>query len=438
MIFQIPPRPASLRGDRLSRTVRSLRLVCSGVFGRLGVFVLAGLLPVGCANVVPGLNLPETEEGVHEIQVPAKGATVKAEWPPYGPREVPPPPSALPESGVATPERYRLVRVTPQVVASLRQASATVLGDPVSELPDVSPAYVPPEYRVGPGDVLFVTVWDHPELAQPVKGGLQDLAVKEGRLVAADGTMYYPYAGTLRVGGLTCAEIRESLAGRLKDVILEPKVDVKVVNYRAHRVQVTGEVRKPGTFTLDDAPKGVLQALDDAGGLSQDASRRRAILVRGKERFTIDLASLLSGDAPARNPMVRPGDVIHVPSRADDRIFVLGEVEKAQPVYMERMSMPLIEALTLSGGLDKARANDSGVLVFRNSGAGADVSASVYAIDVSSAGGFLLASQFPLRESDIVYVMSTALSRYNTVISQILPTAQLLWQVDQVMERNDL
>jgi polysaccharide export outer membrane protein len=105
---------------------------------------------------------------------------------------------------------------------------------------------------------------------------------------------------------------------------------------------------------------------------------------------------------------------------------------------MERMSMPLVEALTLAGGLDRARANDSGVLVFRNNASGGAVKASVFALDISSAGGFLLATQFPLRESDIVYVMPTALSKYNTVISQILPTAQLIWQVDQVIERSDL
>ena len=402
--------------------------------------VLVSALPLlhGCAEVVPGLNMPDVDEGIHTIEAPSKSGLAKVgEWPPYGPRAVPPPPSALPDQEAAAPGKYRLVRVTPEVVASMRQSLAGS-EDAVKALPAISPADIPPEYRVGPGDVLFVTVWDHPELVQPIRGGLQDLALKEGRLVAADGTMYHPYAGTLRVGGLTCAEVRQILARKLEGVIVDPKVDVKVVSYRAHRVQVTGEVRKPGTFTLDDSPKGVLQMLDEAGGLTSEASKRRAILVRRDTRHPLDLAALLSGDAPARNPAVLPGDVIHIPSRTDDRVFVLGEVDKVQPVYMERMSMPLVEALTVVGGLDKARANDSGVLVFRDNGPDADVSASVFALDMASAGGFLLASQFQLRESDIVYVMSTALSRYNTVISQILPTAQMMWQVDQVLETNDL
>ena len=410
------------------RRIQLLRVACL-------LPVLAGLFAAGCAEVVPGLDMPDVDEGVHVLEAPAPGGVLAGEWPPYGPRTVPAPPSAIAEPEQVVPDKYEVVRVTPQVVASMRRANPD---DATRTLPAVSPADVPPEYRVGPGDVLFVTVWDHPELAQPVRGGLQDLAVKEGRLVAADGTMYYPYAGSLRVAGLTCAEVRAVLTTRLTGVVIDPKVDVKVVSYRAYRVQVTGEVRKPGTLTLDDTPKGVLQALDETGGLSADASRRRAILVRGDARYPIDLAALLSGDAPARNLLLRPGDVIHVPSRADDRIFVLGEVEQTKPVYMERMSMPLIEALTLAGGLDRARANDSGVLVFRNNASGGAVKASVFALDISSAGGFLLATQFPLRESDIVYVMPTALSQYNTVISQILPTAQLIWQVDQVIERSDL
>lgn len=403
---------------------------------RLVSLVLSFAMVGGCAQLVPGLNVAAVEEGVHPFSAPGSIATRTmdtTQWPPYGPREVPPLPSAVPEPVASKVESYEVVRVTPAVVARMRQAGNTALDDAASSLPAVIPSDVPPEYRIGPGDVLFVTVWGHPELSQPVSGGQQDLVEKEGRLVASDGSMFFPYAGSMHVAGLTTRELREVLGKRLMNVIVDPVVDVKVVAYRAHRVQVTGEVEKPGTLTLDDTPKGILQALGASGGLTPEASRRRVTLVRNNVSYPIDLAALYSGDVPARNPKLQPGDEIHVPNRSRDSVFVLGEVKNNQPVVMQETTMPLVEALTASGGMATLRANDSGVLVFRVNAANSNVTASVYALDMANAEGMLLASQFPLNASDIVYVMTTALANYNAVIEQILPTFMTVWLGDRII-----
>lgn len=391
-----------------------------------------------CAHMAPGLNIPEGEEGVHPFSTPgqiADKAADKSEWPPYGPNKVPPLPSAIPETQApdAKIEKYEVVRVTPAVVARLRLGEDSLADDPTLKLPAVSPADVPPEYKIGPGDVLFVTVWEHPELTQPVSGILRD-AEKEGRLVASDGSMYYPYVGTFHVAGMTCPEAREFISQHLTDAVVDPKVDIRVVAYRAYRVQVTGEVKNPGTVTLDDMPKGLLQAIDSSGGLTPEASRRRAILIRKHKSYRLDLANLISGDAPARNLTLQPGDEIHIPNRASDKVFVLGEVTQQQPVLMQETTMPLVEALTVSGGLAKLRANDSGVLIFRINGVNSDIAASVYALDMATPEGMLLASQFPLNARDIVYVKATAFAQYNSVVEQILPTVQTVFFADRIVK----
>jgi polysaccharide biosynthesis/export protein len=426
--------------------------------------LLAAVLVVlsGCAEVVPGLNVPKVAEGVYtfgdtaaEPERAAAAPGSNGEWPPYGPSRVPPPPSAVPQqpaidapvAAAALPAgKYEVVRVTPSVVASLRQRAAAPVADAAQELPAVNPADVPPEYRIGPGDVVYITVWDHPEFSQPVaadaadhagsSGRSVDMAQRQGRLVASDGSIYYPYIGNLHVGGKTTRELRELIVRGLERVVVDPKIDVKIVAYRAYRVQVSGEVENPGTITLDDMPKGILQAIDACGGLTTQASRRRATLVRHNERYRIDLAALLSGDAPARNLMLRPGDQLHVPNSARDSVYVLGEVNQEKPVPMHDATLPLIEALAASGGLTRLGANDSGVLVFRMNDAGNAIAASVYALDMASAEGMLLATQFPLNERDVVYVMATALSKYNSVVEQILPTVRTVWYADGIDSRS--
>lgn len=405
--------------------------------------IVGGTLLSGCAQMVPGLNVRKVEAGEHPLSGPVTVKTErdeKSEWPPYGPTRVPPLPGATvakpdPASGASTEvlQKYRVVRVTPNVVSQLLDDSGDVDASETAQLPTVTPSDVPPEYRIGPGDVLFMTLWEHRELTDSVAGISRDPA-DEGRVVAADGSTYFPYVGTFKVGGLTVGEVRSYMIGKLGSVIVNPKIDVRVVAYRAHRVQVTGEIKKPGTLTLDDTPKGVLQALDASGGLTELASTRRAVLVRNGAPYRIDLAGLLSGEGPARNTRLEAGDELHFPSRDGDRVYVLGEVARQRPIEITRDRLPLIAALTEAGGLDKLSADDSGVLVFRLNEPGASIAASIYVLDMSSPEGLLMASQFPLRVRDVVYVQATGLSQYNNVVQQILPTVQTLFNAARVGE----
>jgi polysaccharide export outer membrane protein len=366
----------------------------------------------GCSELIPGINLHEGDRGTHQYQVVASNTDNG-----YKVVETAP----VPE--------YTVIPVTPDVLRSLaRQDQPGAL----VPLPSLLPSDVPPEYKLGPGDVFFVVVWDHPELTAPYTGLTNDLT-NQGRLIAADGTTFYPYVGTFHAAGMTAAELRSYIAQHLNNVIKNPQVDVRVVAYRADRVEVTGEVQKPATINLDDTPKGVLQAIDLCGGLTLAASRRRALLVRGGVIHEIDLAGLLSGAKLVPNPALQPGDVLHIPDQSGDQVFVLGAVNKQAPVIIQQDSKSLIQALTEAGGLDILRGKESGILVFRpHRDPDMKVAANVFALDLSRPEGVLLASQFKLQPHDVVYVKQTAFAQYNSIISDLLPTVTTVFELNQL------
>ncbi len=327
-------------------------------------------------------------------------------------------------SQLSGPMPYEVLEINPAIIAD--QATNT----PPSE--DLVPLNLntPDQYIIGPGDVLQIVVWDHLELTNPFGSTNRD-PITAGQLVAADGTLYFPYAGVFKASGMTMQQVREHLTHSLSSVVNKPQVDVRVTAFRSSRIQVTGEIKNPGVVTLDDTPKGVIEAINERGGLNPTASRRIATLIRKGKSYEVDLAGLLSGNSPSINPQLNPGDIVHVPDTNNDQVFVLGELSKQAPVIIGQQRMTLTEALTKSGGMNHLTANDSGVLIFRRSLDPA-APATIYALDMSSPKGVLLAGEFDLKPRDVVYVKATAFAQYNSVINQLLPTISAVFQIDRL------
>ncbi|MEQ8597619.1 polysaccharide biosynthesis/export family protein [Algiphilus sp.] len=336
---------------------------------------------------------------------------------------------------------YTLLQITPSVIAELEERAAErsrlpLEGGlrPVEQVR--SQGY---DYRVGPGDVLNVVVWEHPELTNP-GNELRDTQ-SAGRLVGPDGVMFYPYVGSFQAAGMTLAEIRNYIAENLQRVIRTPQVDVRILEYRSQRVFVTGEVQQPGVSVIDDTPRGILDLINEHGGLTDLASRRIAVLSRNEESHLVNLQALHARGNTRFNVAVEAGDVLHIPDNSADKVFVLGEVGQQGSVPIDRHYMSLTEAIAGAEGMDVLSADDASIFVFR-SGVQPGVSrlcecdpeeALVFGLDLSRADGILLAERFELQPRDIVYVSSTDFARYNRVVNQILPTVSTLFQLDRLV-----
>lgn len=328
----------------------------------------------------------------------------------------------------STPEApIAIVTISPKILveqaAARSQAATTRPKDPLAA------EAASWQYRIAPYDVLSVIVWDHPELTIPA--GEFRAAETFGNNVQADGTMFYPHVGVIQVAGKTLPEVRVLIAERLRRVIENPQLDVRIAAFRGQRMEVTGEVVQPSTLPITDVPLRVQDAIAAARGLTPNAWTRGVTVTRDGRTYRLDLAAFYDEGDVSQNWLLRHGDVVHVPSREENKVFVLGEVRRPSSKLMTRGRMTLAEAIGDSEGFDPTTSNPSDIYVFR----GRYEAPEVYRLDASSAEAMLLATHFQLEPRDVVYVAPHGLANWNRVASQILPTIQGIWQTFDLVER---
>ncbi|CAN0627642.1 EPS I polysaccharide export outer membrane protein EpsA [Burkholderia multivorans] len=279
-------------------------------------------------------------------------------------------------------------------------------------------------YRIGAGDVLQITVWDHPELAAAAGSNQSSNAQRSsdpasGFVVDQDGFVQFPYVGSFGVAGKTTSDARDGLVSVLRKNFRDPQVTVRVASFRSQQVYVEGEVRNPGVQQINDVPMTLVEAIDRAGGFQPSADRSRIELMRGTDHYTLSLTHLLDQRVDPSHVMMRNRDVLRVSSREDNGVFVMGEVAKPTlALPLRDGSLTLSDALQQAGSFNSGTADAAQVYVVRGRGSNTP---DVFHLDARSPVAMVLANDFKLAPKDVVYVDGNGLVRFSRVLSLLLP-----------------
>ncbi|MET0533827.1 MAG: polysaccharide export protein EpsE [Steroidobacter sp.] len=233
------------------------------------------------------------------------------------------------------------------------------------------------DYRLGPGDLLRVSVFGSPELSGEVR-------------VTESGFITYPLVGQVQVSGKSPAQVEAQLVSQFTGggYLRNPQVSVLVVEYRSQKVSVLGHVTKPGQYPLQSASR-VLDVLAEAGGpVNEEAADNATLMRKDGSKATIDLTALFSGD-PEQNHAVNGGDTIYVP-RAP-QFYVYGEVQKPGMYKLER-GMTVSRAISAGGGLT-TRGSERRVVIKRKDKQGKEQLYSARGSDLLQADDVLMVKE---------------------------------------------
>jgi polysaccharide biosynthesis/export protein len=164
-------------------------------------------------------------------------------------------------------------------------------------------AEVPRQYVIGAGDVLQISVWKEPDASVP------------SVVVRSDGAISIPLIREVHAAGLTPRQLEEALGEKFNQIIRDADVTVLVKEIHSEKIYMLGAVKKEGPISMT-APMTVLQAIAEAGGLTDYAKRNKVYVLRNDStkqiKIPCDYDAAMKGN-PQFNIQLKPGDTIVVP-----------------------------------------------------------------------------------------------------------------------------
>ncbi|MCK4508194.1 MAG: SLBB domain-containing protein [Desulfuromonadales bacterium] len=197
-----------------------------------------------------------------------------------------------------------------------------------------------PDYLVGPGDVVKIDVYDHPDLSTVAR-------------IGNDGSIIFPLAGKLVIGGMSTSIAAAVIAKKLDgEYIINPQVSVFVEQFKSKKIVIIGEIVKPGLYELS-GPTSLLELISLAGGPTRGAGQS-ATIVRvhkgdesNKETITVNVADLIKSGHEVVDVPLKDGDTVTI-SKAGV-VYVTGQVKRPAAYNLEP-DTTVIKAITMAGG----------------------------------------------------------------------------------------
>jgi polysaccharide export outer membrane protein len=268
--------------------------------------------------------------------------------------------------------------------------------------------------RITVSDVIELRIWETANDGLFASSGNRETVLSFQ--VSNAGTVEVPYVGRINVAGLTTARVRQVLLEKYQGQAIDPEINVRIVETSARTVTVLGDVGTSGRADIPAQGIHLLALLAQMGGSQNPVWETEISVSRGSRsgRIRMDQVSGHSSD----NIVILPGDTVqvrHVPRR----YAVYGAVANTGNINLNSTTPTLSDLIAEVGGLNDMQAAPNAVFVFRRA-RDLNNSPSVYRIDFARADAFILADQFLLNETDIVYVATAGASEFRKFVTTLL------------------
>jgi len=309
-----------------------------------------------------------------------------------------------------TDPRYELIDIEAATIGPYMRPPAAELVSDVSLLPVSNVVLIP-------GDVISLMISDSGQegstLFSPLSTG--GTTFPKLRLDSA-GKISLPYAGEMKVSGMTLPQVERLVQQRLKGKAVDPQVHAELVGDLSGSVLVAGGVKAPGRFSALQGPLTLLDAINQAGGPVLEPHLVNVVVRTGSKVFTYRYSDLLQG----KNQPVPPRSEI-VLERARQRFVAMGSVKTPGLHDLPAANPSLLETLGAVGGLEESKADPTGVFVFRLVDSDpANPHALVFRLNMRNPEAIFLAKQFLVQPEDAIYVTNAAVYEWQKIVSPIV------------------
>lgn len=336
---------------------------------------------------------------------------------------------------------YGLVKLTPAVIETVKEFGPRSL---TGVFGDTRP---PPEIKFGIGDVISVTIFE------AAAGGLfipSEAGVRPGNFVTlpnqpvdTKGFISVPYAGLVPTAGKTPSQVEQEIVDRIKNRAIEPQAVVALVTQNTSLVTVIGEINSPnvpsGRIPAVPAGEHLLDYITRAGGLKDQGQDLWVVVERHGRRAAVPFGAVIYN--PANNIWIWPDDTIYVYKEPQTYLAFgatgqQGEFQFSTGPQSSAWRMTLAEAVASAGGLLDLQADPGSVFLYRREPRelaeklGVDCSKMegptvpiVYSVSFADSGGYFLASQFQMRNKDVLFAanaQSVEITKFATFANTLL------------------
>ena len=265
--------------------------------------------------------------------------------------------------------------------------------------------------RLVPGDRLAIRIY---ESGTPAVFNQNGAGTDLGEVVIDDsGRLFVPYAGALRVTGMTIPEVRAAVTRRLRTVVLDPQVDIRPVDSRSRMVSVQGAAAKTGSYPIERGRTRLSALLADVAPDQKNPEMLGVTVRRGGMVGRARLSDIYAN--PALDIPLRPGDSV-ILNQVVEHVTVLGAAGVQGQVQVPKRDFNVMEALGEARGLSEDVADPRAVFLMR---AQADPAAPpiVYQFDMRRPETVVLARRFIVRDNDAILISSAPFAQTRKVLS---------------------